>query len=125
MLFNTLLLIWSANARSYKNPFNNKMELNTEMFLAIITFHLLCFTDFIPEKGNGIQTRVQMGFSFIFWVSSLVMVNLYFVAKEITKLFRLKMIKRYRLYLLRNRPDQFKENQEKRLEEILNENERI
>ena len=90
---NILLLIWSAKSTPYKNPFNNKMELNTEMFLAIITFHLLCFTDFIPEKGDGLQTRVQMGLSFIFWVCCLVIVNLYFVIKEMTKLFRYKMIK--------------------------------
>ena len=51
---NILLLIWSAKAEAYKNPFNNKMELNTEMFLAIITYHMLCFTDFIPEAGTGL-----------------------------------------------------------------------
>ena len=110
MLINTFLLIWSATARSYKNPFNNKLELNTEMFLSIITFHLICFTDFIPD----ILYRKEMGYSFIFWVSCLVLINMYFVLKEIIRVFRLHFIKRYRLYLLKNRPELFKADQDKR-----------
>jgi hypothetical protein len=79
---NILLLIWSTSSRPYKNQFNNKMEMNTEMFMAIITFHMLCFTDFIPEKGDGLKIRIQMGYSFIFWVCTLVVINLYFVFKD-------------------------------------------
>jgi hypothetical protein len=83
MLCNILLLIWSAKAEPFKTRFDNKMELNTEMFLAVITFHLICFTDFIPEAGDGLKTRVQVGYSFILWVCLLVFVNLYFVGKEL------------------------------------------
>lgn len=116
MGINTLLLIWSASARPYKAPFNNKMELNTEMFLAIIAFHLLCFTDFVPEnaKVGNIMARVFMGYSFILWVCILVAVNLYFVLKEILKVFRWKMIVKYRKFLLKHYPERFKVHQEER-----------
>lgn len=85
MLCNILLLIWSAKSKPFKSNFDNKMELNTEMFLAIITFHLICFTDFVPEAEEGLKTRAQMGYSFILWVCLLVVVNLYFVALELFK----------------------------------------
>ena len=90
---NILMLIWAAKSQPYLNKFNNKMELNTEMFLAIITYHLLCFTDFIPEKGGGLKIRAQMGYSFIFWVCMLVLINLLFLFKELGKVFRWRMIK--------------------------------
>ena len=111
---NILLLIWSVKASAYKNNFLNKLEMNTEMFIAIITFHLLTFTDFVPE----IQTRVLMGYSFIFWVLMLVVINLYFVFKEMGKVFMYKMIKRYRLFLMKYRPEAFREHQLKRNEEF-------
>lgn len=105
---NILLLIWSAQARAYKNSFMNKMEINTEMFMAIITFHMLCFTDFIPEKGDGLHARILMGYSFIIWVCLLVIINLYFVFKEMGRMFLYKIIKRYRKFLLKYRPEEFK-----------------
>ena len=74
---NILFLIWSAKAMAFLLPFNNKMDLNTEMFLAIITYHMFCFTDFIQIKD--LKTRVLMGYSFIFWVCLLVLINLLFV----------------------------------------------
>ena len=103
---------------------DNKMELNTEMFMAIITFHMLCFTDFIPERNpysgseHGLEARVDMGYSFIFWVCMLVAINIYFVQEEAVKLFKYKMIKKYRLFLLKYRPDKFKIHQEERYAKI-------
>ena len=84
--------------------------------MAIITFHLICFTDFIPEKNpysgtvHGLEARVEMGYSFIFWVSMLVAINIYFVQETAVKMFRLRMIKKYRLLLLKYRPEQFKKH---------------
>lgn len=79
MACNIIFLVWSAKAMAFLHPFNNKMDLNTEMFLAIITYHMLCFTDFIQLKGDGLKTRVLMGYSFILWVCLLVLINLIFV----------------------------------------------
>jgi hypothetical protein len=117
---NILLLIWSVTARAYKNPFLNKMEMNTEMFMAVITFHLLCFTDFIPEKGGGLQVRIQMGYSFIFWVCMLVTINLFVVFKEMGRLFKYKLMKRYRMFLLKYRPEAFKDDLKERNEKYKN-----
>ena len=75
------------------------MELNTEMFLAIVTFHMLCFTDFIPEAGNGLETRVQMAYSYIFWVMMLVSINIIFIVKELGKFFKYRAFKKYRILL--------------------------
>lgn len=93
------------------------MELNTEMFLAIITYHMLCFTDFIPERGDGLAARVLMGKSFILWVAALMAVNLYFVFKELGRLSKLKWIKKYRIWLRKYDPTRFKIQQEAREEE--------
>jgi hypothetical protein len=96
------------------------MELNTEMFMAIITFHMICFTDFIPERNpysgseKGLEARVQVGYSFIFWVCLLVAINIYFVQEEAVRMFKIRMIKRYRIFLLKYRPEQFKIHQEDR-----------
>jgi hypothetical protein len=120
MGINILLLIWSASARPYLNQFNNKMEINTEMFLAIIAYHLLCFTDWVPEdaKSFGIMTRVMMGYSFICWVAILVAVNLYFILGEILKITKWKMIVKYRKFLLKHFPEKFKIHQEQRFAEF-------
>lgn len=122
---NVLLLIWAAVARSYKTKFDNKMELNTEMFLAIITYHLLCFTDFIPERGGGLAARVLMGKSFILWVGLLMAVNLYFVFKELGRLSKLKWVRKYRIWLKQHNPLRFKVQQEARdQEQVLDDEER-
>ena len=76
------------------------MDLNTEMFLALVTFHLICFTDFIPE--SNLDARLTMGTSYILSVSGLVAVNLYFVGQEIYKKFKYRAIKRFRQHLLKN-----------------------
>ena len=86
MLANLLLMIWSAKAQPFKARFDNTMELTTEMFLALITFHLVCFTDFIPE--SNLEARLTMGTSFILSVCALIVVHLYFVGKEMFKVFR-------------------------------------
>ena len=105
---NILLLIWKAKAQAFLIPFNNKLDLNTEMFLAILTYHLLCFTDFIPEKGDGLKVRAQMGYSFIIWVCLLVTINLFFVFEEMGRVFRWSIIKRYRIYLKKHNPEKLK-----------------
>ena len=94
MLANLLLMIWSAKAQPFKARFDNTMELNTEMFLALITFHLVCFTVFIPE--SNLEARLMMGTSFILSVCGLIVVNSYFVVIEMLKSFKYNAIKKYR-----------------------------
>ena len=93
MASNIVFLIVSGTAEAYYVPFSNKMELNTEMFIAIITYHLMAFSDFIPiNVTGGLKTRTTMGYSFIFWVSILISINLYFALGSLLNHFRLKCI---------------------------------
>lgn len=122
---NVLLLIWSSKSDPFLTRFNNRLETNTEMFLAIITYHLICFTDFIPEKGDGLNTRVLMGFSFISWVCLLVAINLTFVFAELLRVFRLNMYKKYKIFLKKHYPAKLKVLLEKEHEERMKSNKSI
>jgi flagellar biosynthesis/type III secretory pathway M-ring protein FliF/YscJ len=59
------------------------------MFLAIVCYHLLTFTDYIPQK----ETQYLMGKSFMLWIVLLLAINLFFVVKEIFRLFSLNVRK--------------------------------
>ena len=58
--------------------------------MAIVCYHLLTFTDNIPDK----EIQYSMGRSLMFWISLLLIINLYFVLKESFRLFKLNMQKR-------------------------------
>ena len=109
---NIVFLIYFGSTQVYYVPLMNRLEFNTEMFIAIISYHLITFTDFVSPKGDGLKTRVLMGYSFIFFVSLLVFVNLYFVFKIAVNTFKLKGIRLYRRYLLKYKPEEFKIHQE-------------
>ena len=65
------------------------------MFIAIISYHLICFTDFIPANEDGLDARNKMGYSFVAWVVLMTASNLYFLIKEFGKQFKLAIIKKY------------------------------
>lgn len=88
---NILAMIYQGLTMQFKKRFTNRLELNTEMFLATITYHLVTFTDFVPAAGGGMKARTTMGYSFITWVSLLTFINLCFVMVELYRKFRLKV----------------------------------
>lgn len=65
------------------------------MFIAIISYHLICFTDFIPANEDGLEARNKMGYSFVGWVVLMTTTNLYFLVKEFGKQFKLNAIKKF------------------------------
>ena len=65
------------------------------MFIAIISYHLICFTDFIPANEDGLDARNKMGYSFVAWVVLMTASNLYFLIKEFGMQFKLAIIKKY------------------------------
>jgi steroid 5-alpha reductase family enzyme len=52
MYFNIFVLIYVAQTWPFRSPYTNKMELGTEFFVICVTFHLLTFTDWVPEKAD-------------------------------------------------------------------------
>ena len=94
MLTNVYMLIYVAKSDSFMTPFDRRMAMMTEVFLAAVTFHLIVFTDFVPDK----DTQYFMGFSFMFWIISLLVINISFVVIEIFRLFKLKMIQKWNVY---------------------------
>ena len=82
------------------------MAMITEIFLAAVCFHLIIFTDFVPDK----DIQFFMGFSFMFFIICLLGINIFFVVKEMFRLFKLKMIKKWKLYIHNQ-----EQNQEPRL----------
>jgi hypothetical protein len=68
------------------------MELNTEMFLGIITLHLVVFTDFVFDK----DVQYEFGKSYIVWIALLLLINLCFVAQELYRQFKLYLYKQWR-----------------------------
>ena len=89
------MLTYLAKSDSFMTPFDRRMAMLTELFLAAVCFHLIMFTDFVPDK----DIQYSMGFSFMFWIISLLAINVFFVGKEMFRLFKLKMIKKWKVYV--------------------------
>jgi hypothetical protein len=93
MFLNILILIYLGFTNANCSKLDYILSLNTEMFMAIVCYHLIAFTDFVPNK----ETQYLMGKSFMVWICLLLAINLNFVFKEIYRLFKLISIKKLKL----------------------------
>ena len=108
---NIVWLIYKGKSRPFKTPFKNKLELNTEMFFAVISYHLVCFTDFISRTRGGLKARYDMGYSFMVWTGILIVINFTIIFIEFGRKIRLYGIKNYYKLMKRFNPDTYKIHQ--------------
>ena len=52
MLTNLFMLIILAYSDSFNSRHSKRMALTTELFMAIISYHLIVFTNFVPDKDT-------------------------------------------------------------------------
>ena len=55
-----------------------KLETFNEITTVVLMYHLMCFSNFVPEA----ETRNQIGFSFIGIASMNILVHFYLLARE-------------------------------------------
>ena len=88
MLTNLFMLTYLAKSASFITRHDFRMCMVTELFLAAVCFHLIMFTDFVPDK----DIQYFMGFSFMAFICGLLAINIFFVGTEMFRLWKLKMI---------------------------------
>jgi hypothetical protein len=73
ILVETFYIIWYGQARPHKFREDRNLELFNEAILMILYYHVIIFSDFILEP----TTKFQMGYSFLAFISLIIMMNLF------------------------------------------------
>ena len=79
MLLNLFSLIYQGSARAQIEKKLNKLELLNEWFIAVSTWHMLTFSDWVSKD----ETKYTMGNSMIFFILLCSFTNLFLVFKDL------------------------------------------
>ena len=85
------MIIYLTYFRPMKSNFKNKIEIYNECTCVVLMYHLMCFSDFVPNAS----TRSELGKSFIFFIFLNVSVHLFFMLKESYSKLKLRLMRRF------------------------------
>lgn len=86
------VLIMVGLTRPLSTPFENKQELYNNFSILVVSYCLLCFTNFVPDP----TTRYNIGYIMILLTIQNIVVGLSFIAVDPFKQLKLRL-KRYTL----------------------------
>ena len=72
------MVIFLTYFEPMESRFTNRMEVFNECTCIVLMYHIMCFSDFVPNPA----TRSSIGISFIVTIFSNVFVHLYFMFKD-------------------------------------------
>ena len=72
------MVIYLIYFEPMESKFSNRMETFNECTCVLLMYHIMCFSDFVPEA----ETRSSLGISFIVCIFGNVTVHLFFMAKD-------------------------------------------
>lgn len=92
MLFNTALFsLWIIGTiRPFESPYVLGIEFTNEYFFILILYHLVCFTDIVPDT----RTRSDVGVSCVVFTFAIIAINLVVMLGNISQAIKLQ-IKRH------------------------------
>lgn len=94
MFSNLLIVIYQASYEPFITRLKNNMELFNEVCITIITFHICCYSDFMPSE----ESKVLMGWSMIAFSVVNTILNFGLVLKAGFGSLRLVIVKWYRRF---------------------------
>ena len=94
LLGNLFMSIYSGLVHPFKTRFQSKIDLANESLVSIMTYHLVIFTDF----AANVDVQYASGWSFVFFLVLYLVLNAFFVLRDMSKNFRLLAIKKWRVY---------------------------
>ena len=83
-LFSVFMVIYLTYFMPMECHFTNKIEIFNECTCILLMYHIMCFSDFVPEAS----TRSGLGVSFIVFIFMNVATHLFFMIKD--NYFRIK-----------------------------------
>ena len=93
-LVNLFFLIFTAHTQPIKQRHDRNMDMVSEGFMMLVTYHLLLFTEYGPD----VEQQYSLGWSYLASISGLLLCNMYFVVGQIIYELKLKIIKRWKIY---------------------------
>ena len=72
---NLFMMIYQGSFGPFKNPLRNKVESMNEIFIAICSYHMMLYSEWVLSQ----QVQFNYGWSQIFFMILLITVNLIFV----------------------------------------------
>jgi hypothetical protein len=87
ILCSAFILIYAITYKPYENDLLNFQEICNESFTLLSGYHMLMFTDFIPDDATVLNTgknlKHQLGWSFLAIIGTNLLINLAIIAREI------------------------------------------
>ena len=87
------MLIYLGHVKPLQTKLSNTIEIMNEFLIDIITFHLLLYTDFVPET----TIKFNIGWSNVALISISMFINLNIVCYFSAKYIKLLVIKYFRI----------------------------
>ena len=84
------MIIYLMLYKPMQSPFTNRMEVFNECTCIVLMYHIMCFSDFVPEAS----TRSGLGIGFITIIFSNVAVHLFFMIKDNYERVKQKIMKK-------------------------------
>ena len=80
-----------------------KIEMANELLMMILNYHFICFSDMVIDQYG----KFLMGFSFIFFIGVLVFANVFNLAIEQFKEWRVNKLYRHQQQMIKERKEHF------------------
>jgi hypothetical protein len=94
MLVNLGMFILVGSVNYFPNRFDRRMAIQCECFIIMATFNLVIYTNFVQD----LEFQYDAGVSFIGIIIFQLVINFFFIAKDLFKAFKLNVIKKYNHY---------------------------
>ena len=72
-MFNTMMMIYMTHFRPMPTSKNNKQEVMQDVFLLVCSYHLLLFTDYVPD----VEIQYMAGWSYNIVISIMITFNIF------------------------------------------------